>query len=211
MGPVRYLSLSLSHELGLALALGIALVACKPEIGKACTVSTDCSQVGDRLCDVSQPDGYCTIFNCEPTASNAATKCPDEAACIGFDSNPSPVMGCENDLGSTPYGRSFCMKKCDNGHDCRAGYRCVDLANDPRFQAVDLDGPTKVCTVADDATVPVESNGGETASGVSIGVCTGTSETIDAGSETPEGNAGSTSSSDSAGASSSASAGAEGN
>jgi len=47
---------------GLA-ALGIALTAlvalgCQPEIGDSCHTSVDCSQSGNRLCDVTQPGGY---------------------------------------------------------------------------------------------------------------------------------------------------------
>src|SRR5690242_17476386 len=91
--------------LACVLALG-----CRPEIGDKCEISTDCSQVGDRLCDISQPDGYCTIYNCEPKASNGATKCPDEAVCVVFAAEPSSVPGCANRLGDTPYSRTFCMK-----------------------------------------------------------------------------------------------------
>jgi hypothetical protein len=53
----------------LAAAALLALVAgCAPKIGDKCTVSTDCSVSGDRLCDSTQPSGYCTVFNCEPNA-----------------------------------------------------------------------------------------------------------------------------------------------
>lgn len=138
------------------LALG-----CRPEIGDKCQISTDCSQVGDRLCDVSQPDGYCTIYNCEPKASNGATKCPDEAVCIVFAAEPSAVPGCENRLGDTPYSRTFCMKKCDNTTDCRSGYICLDLgAPGNKWAAVDADGPGKVCTQAFSAApIPPRSSG----------------------------------------------------
>jgi hypothetical protein len=129
------------------LALGLAVAGCRPEIGDKCQTSVDCSQVGDRLCDISQPDGYCTIYNCEPKASNGATKCPDEALCIVYAAEPSPVPGCANRLGNTPYSRSFCMKECDNTTDCRSGYVCLDVgAPGNRWAAVNADGAGKVCT-----------------------------------------------------------------
>jgi hypothetical protein len=142
---------SRAHQLAVRLlfALTVALAGCRPEIGDKCQTSVDCSQLGDRLCDVSQPDGYCTIYNCEPKASNGATKCPDEAVCIVYAAEPSPVLGCENRLGNTPYSRSFCMKTCDNTTDCRSGYVCLDVgAPGNRWAAVDADGAGKVCTQA---------------------------------------------------------------
>src|SRR5687768_17386078 len=87
----RWPALHLRPALRLALrwlapmALLAAATGCAPEIGDDCTTSIDCSQLGDRLCDTSQPDGYCTIFNCEPD------QCPEEAVCIafGFDIDPA--------------------------------------------------------------------------------------------------------------------------
>lgn len=170
--PADHLGLSV---LGLLLALG-----CKPQIGDKCTTSTDCSQVGDRLCDISQPSGYCTVFNCEPKGSNAAASCPDGASCVAFGADPSPVAGCENALGSTPYTRTFCMKECDNGNDCRDGYVCEDPQADERFSAVDVDGRTKVCMVAFSAAAP-----GSTGDTTSSDVCTKTSPPPDEFSEPP--------------------------
>jgi hypothetical protein len=156
-GPSFLLSAS---RMRLILALGLALLGCAPKIGDACETSTDCSQNADRQCDISQPGGYCTIFNCEPADSNPASKCPDESACVAFAAEPSPLPGCANSLGSTPYTETFCLKKCDNGDDCRSGYICVDPetvtngAGDHYFSAVDLDGPSKVCVVAFSAPAP---------------------------------------------------------
>src|SRR5258705_13828561 len=58
-----------------AIAASLA-VGCSPKIGDKCSVSTDCSVQGDRLCDPTQPGGYCTVFNCEPD------RCPDESVCV---------------------------------------------------------------------------------------------------------------------------------
>src|SRR3954468_14654466 len=63
----------------------VALSACTPSIGDKCVLSTDCSSRGDRQCDTSQPDGYCTIFNCNGDG------CPDKAACVLFN---SAIPGC---------------------------------------------------------------------------------------------------------------------
>src|SRR3954471_3131253 len=84
-------------------------LGCTPSIGDKCVLSTDCSTRGDRLCDTSQPDGYCTQFNC------AKNGCPDEAACVLFNSN---VPGCGYDDRAGGYGsrvaRSFCVAKCSS-------------------------------------------------------------------------------------------------
>jgi hypothetical protein len=159
----------------LVLGLTLTLGACKPGIGDACTVSTDCSQTADRICDTSQPGGYCTIYNCEPAGTNAASKCPDDAACIAFGAEPSPKDGCQTALGSTPYQRTFCLKKCGNNNDCRDGYECVDPQDPNRHpDVVDVDGRTKVCVVA----VPPP----KVASSTSTEVCTASSNPPDAGS-----------------------------
>lgn len=96
------------------------LAGCTPSIGDKCVLSTDCSTRGDRLCDTSQPDGYCTQFNCSKNG------CPDDAACVLFNAN---VPGCGYDDRSGGYGsrvaRSFCVAKCSTNDDCRAGYVCV--------------------------------------------------------------------------------------
>ncbi len=153
----------------LLFVLLLLVAGCAPGIGDACETSTDCSQNGDRLCDVSQPGGYCTVFACDPGS------CPDDAVCILFGKDPSTVAGCEDDTGSNPSARSFCMKKCKNSGDCRQpeGYICVDpVGPDRPISAVNLDAPSKVCmfvsseTRATDAASdvchaePVSSGGG---------------------------------------------------
>jgi hypothetical protein len=102
-------------------ALVGAVAACTPSIGDKCVLSTDCSTRGDRLCDTSQPEGYCTQFNC------AKNSCPDEAACVLFN---AAVPGCGYDDRAGGYGsrvaRSFCVSKCSKSDDCRSGYICAD-------------------------------------------------------------------------------------
>ena len=92
-----------------AAAAALSLAACAPEIGDACQTSLDCSSQGSRLCDRTQPGGYCTLRGCEQGT------CPDEAVCVKF----RPM---EERLATT-----WCMAKCDGDGDCRTdeGYRCT--------------------------------------------------------------------------------------
>jgi hypothetical protein len=96
-------------------------VGCKAKIGDKCTLSTDCSVTGDRLCDTSQPDGYCTIFNCEPG------RCPDEAICVAFrEVADGTQVACQDPQRWARFERSFCMRTCSSNSDCRDGYTCAD-------------------------------------------------------------------------------------
>lgn len=123
-------------------AAGI-LLDCTPAIGDKCSLSTDCSVQGDRLCDTSQPDGYCTEFNCK------GNSCPDKAACVLFN---SAVPGCVYDDRDGRFGgrtaRSFCVARCESDADCRAGYVCADPRS-PQFGALILDNDQtqKTCLV----------------------------------------------------------------
>ncbi len=106
--------------------IGGLLAGCKSEIGDQCVLSTDCSTRGDRLCDTSQPGGYCTQFNC------STNSCPDNALCVLFNSS---IPGCGYDDRSGRYGsrvaRAFCLASCDTDEDCRGGYVCVDPKSSP--------------------------------------------------------------------------------
>lgn len=99
------------RTVGLAGALAtvvlVAVAGCKPEVGDACTISTDCSITGDRLCDTSQPGGYCTMFNCDEGS------CPDESVCVEFHPD------------ADRFARRFCVRTCEAASECRPGYVCV--------------------------------------------------------------------------------------
>jgi hypothetical protein len=84
---------------------------CTPQIGDSCTLSTDCSTRGDRLCDTSMPGGYCTIFGCE------ANQCPGDSVCVEFHPD------------SPRFARRFCVAPCGKGSDCRGEYACVSPAD----------------------------------------------------------------------------------
>ncbi len=125
----------------LALVLGMAGLACAPKIGDNCSSSTDCSQNGDRLCDTTQPGGYCTVFNCEPDT------CPTEAQCVAFDDQLAP--SCPDPQAWARFERTFCMRRCSSNGDCRSGYICYDMATQPNpwgATVVDLNPQgSKIC------------------------------------------------------------------
>jgi hypothetical protein len=127
------------------------------------------------LCDITQPGGYCTVFNCEPGS------CPEDSACINFGSTLSSVGSGECSLGqgTSPYQRSFCMASCASDGDCRGGYSCLNLKGDvPNVLGAELAEPSgdgKVCAVtphqAPELTAGTSGGGGTI--GVETGVCHG--------------------------------------
>jgi len=96
-------------RLVLSLVLACAAIGCAPEIGDECETALDCSSQGSRLCDRTQPGGYCTIQGCERGS------CPEEAVCVRFRPEVERL--------STTY----CMYACDDDDDCRddEGYHCT--------------------------------------------------------------------------------------
>lgn len=92
-----------------ALTVTLCLAACAPEIGDDCSINQDCG--AGRVCDRSQPGGYCSIPSCESTAA-----CPDGSVCIAFDN-----------------GETWCMLHCEGNDDCRDGYVCVKGFGDAPF------------------------------------------------------------------------------
>jgi hypothetical protein len=124
-------------------ALVGVLAACTPKIGDTCTISTDCSTRGDRLCDTAQPGGYCTQFNCQKNS------CPDQAACVLFE---AAIPGCDYNDRSGASGsrvaRSFCVAMCSSDSDCRSGYVCADPHSPPWSGIVlDDDQSKRTCLV----------------------------------------------------------------
>lgn len=130
----------------LLLVAVVFLAGCQPHIGDSCTLPTDCSATGVRLCEPSFPGGYCTIFNC------VANKCPDEALCVSYGSVVASEPECANPANGR-FQRTFCMLACSSNSDCRTdqGYACVDLgrADQNPWGAIVLDSGSrhKICTV----------------------------------------------------------------
>jgi len=126
-------------------ALVAVAAGCKPKIGDDCRISTDCSAAADRLCDITAPGGYCTVYNCEPGT------CPeDESLCVEFGAQRSPVNKCVDIQSPSPYARAFCLATCDDDSDCRSGYSCENLskASNPWGAVlIDLDRGNRACVV----------------------------------------------------------------
>jgi len=137
--------------LAISLAAAAFALGCTPKIGDDCTVSTNCSTAGDRLCDITQPGGYCTVFNCEPGS------CPADSVCVNFGTSLSPVAGCAPSQGNSPYQRSFCMATCGSDGDCRNGYKCL-APPDLNAVSAEHDNDSKVCAVPPKAVPTNTSN-----------------------------------------------------
>lgn len=124
------------------LAAGVLLGGCTPHIGDHCQLNTDCSIDGTRVCDNSQPNGYCTSFNC------TANSCLDNAVCVMVYAN---VPGCPYDDYQAPSRThsTLCLKACNQDSDCRngEGYVCRDPEEAPYNATIIDDSPTsnKVC------------------------------------------------------------------
>jgi hypothetical protein len=109
----------------------VALVGgCSKKIGDPCTLSADCGVSDNRQCDTAQLGGYCTQIGC------TADGCPSEAACFLFGPR---LGGCTyDDREPARTSRSFCMHSCSSDSNCRAGYVCADVTQEP-WTAVLLD------------------------------------------------------------------------
>ncbi len=103
--------------------------------------------MGDRLCDTSQPAGYCTIFNCHPN------ECPPGSGCV--ETNPN-VFGCPYDDRHAPsrLSRQLCLKTCTQDSDCREsdGYACI-TPEKYGVLVLDTDQTERVCLPATNYSV----------------------------------------------------------
>jgi hypothetical protein len=92
------------------------MTACGRGIGDACESSLRCSASGSRVCDMTQPGGYCTIASCQ------AGNCPSDSACVTFWQSTQTTGADRNRL-----SERYCMRKCEDNSDCRddEGYACV--------------------------------------------------------------------------------------
>jgi hypothetical protein len=124
------------------------LWGCEVLIGDECTSAAECSQEEPRLCLTQAlegyPGGYCTIFNCDPGT------CPGEAVCVGYRSHLSTTAECSGPFAEARLQRTFCMRSCNSGADCRPGYACIDLGDENPWGAEVLERGrnTKVCALA---------------------------------------------------------------
>jgi hypothetical protein len=105
--------------------LAMLVGACSHEIGDSCKVAADCDPNGTRVCDLSQPGGYCTMVGCDEKS------CPSSSVCIRYFPEKLIVQEAP-DAGGAP----------DAGHQCRA--QCEDINNTP-VDAGCPDGGTDDC------------------------------------------------------------------
>ena len=75
---------------------------CSASIGDTCSTNVECSaSMPGTICDISIPEGYCTLAGCQPNG------CPDDAVCVRFDEESA-----------------YCMLNCEDDSDCRDGHTC---------------------------------------------------------------------------------------
>jgi hypothetical protein len=112
----------------LAFVSGAAwLTGCTPSIGDSCALSTDCATDGTRVCDTSEPGGYCTVLNC--TGNELGSLCPDNAICVEFFPN---LQGCPVSVRSTSrVAIAECRNICTSDSDCRTDYYCRSPQSPP--------------------------------------------------------------------------------
>jgi len=135
----------------------ILLSACGKDIGDSCIVSSDCDPNGERYCDISSPEGYCTVQGCD------VDTCPDDSKCIRFFTGnfENRLCGgqddctldelCSNTGHCVPRSSEvrYCMATCSDNSDCRDDYECrtSDLQIEHGGQPIDS-GSIKFCAPA---------------------------------------------------------------
>ncbi|MAQ15379.1 MAG: hypothetical protein CMN30_11370 [Sandaracinus sp.] len=139
--------------------VGLLSVGCAPEIGDGCETSIDCSVNNDRICDISQPGGYCTVRACDPDT------CPEEGTCVEWRYDPDRTSV------------TYCMKRCSDDGDCRGGYQCL-ASSDPEL--VDLSTGSPIARVVD-----LDRDPDTTKFCVAEATVTPAAETPDSGTSTP--------------------------
>jgi hypothetical protein len=140
-------------------AFGALTLACGKDIGAECKTAWDCSQDNSRICDLSQPGGYCTMDGCDEKS------CPSESVCIRFFPRRFPSASCADSAGCSadeiclPEGicvprsseRRYCAFECGNNGDCRGGYECRQAGTEGSIALVvdpDPNNPPKFCAPA---------------------------------------------------------------
>ena len=70
------------------LLVSLLAPACSKKVGDACQTNIDCAQDGSRICDLSQPGGYCTFDGCDDSS------CPSDSICVRFFDQKFPTGTC---------------------------------------------------------------------------------------------------------------------
>ncbi len=165
------------------LAYCLVLSGCARTIGSSCTTNVDCSALGNRICDIGSPAGYCTVDGCDYQT------CPDNANCVRFFTvqrnvgcyssvasgmsspcRPGEVCVCDTTnakdgscaqayCASEKTERRWCMRACDQNSDCRDNYACYQTGGNGAVAAPyrDQDGIT-FAVLAPGAVAPPGAN-----------------------------------------------------
>jgi hypothetical protein len=103
------------------LLAGWAAAGCSKHVGDGCSTNIDCAQDGTRICDLSQPGGYCTVDGCDDTS------CPG-SICVRFFDQRYSTRFCPNaDPGTA--GECPVNEPCIDV--CRVDELCVVCGPDP--------------------------------------------------------------------------------
>ena len=103
----------------------MVFAGCSANIGDSCDDNVDCSPDGDRICDLSQPGGYCTVPDCQPGS------CPGEAVCVMFWEGA--------------HTRTWCLLECSSDGACRGDYYCAPGRSEVSEIIDDVDEDTGYC------------------------------------------------------------------
>ena len=106
------------------LLVGLLASACSKKIGDNCQTNIDCAQDGTRICDLSQPDGYCTVDGCDDSS------CPSDSICVRFFDQKFPTGLCPNAAPGT-------------AGECRANELCVDQCRTDELCVICGPSPTQ--------------------------------------------------------------------
>ncbi|HVZ71235.1 MAG TPA: hypothetical protein VHJ20_02575 [Polyangia bacterium] len=98
-------------------ALASLAGACGHEVGDNCKTAADCDPNGTRVCDLSQPGGYCTMVGCDETT------CPENSVCIRYF--PEALL-----LSEQADGGGRCDPKCDGVRSSTADGGCPNAGAD---------------------------------------------------------------------------------
>jgi len=122
----------------LALLVGLGS-GCTKEIGDSCSTNMDCDPLGERICDTSQLDGYCTIQGCD------LNTCPEEAVCVRFFNTSFLSRPCDPETedatdpaildvaGPCPAGKKCVTNDCSASEICLSSGVCAQWTLEGRF------------------------------------------------------------------------------
>jgi hypothetical protein len=98
--------------------VGLLAPACGKSIGDGCRTNIDCASDGTRICDLSQPGGYCTVDGCDDSS------CPG-SICVRFFDQKYPTGTCSIPPGTSPGTVGTCSSPPSTVDECRTSGQCL--------------------------------------------------------------------------------------